>query len=224
MTVMTSFHRAVSTSVAAILALALMSSVSQAQQSFPSPEDAAAALAVAVKSGPRDVLKVLGRAADDIVSSGDEVADADTRLRFTSMYDAKHSIKAEGNKKATLMLGADDFRSRFHSSTPGPAGFSMLTRAASRSCIVVSAVTSSTRSRPASPMSMPRTNTPTRIAVRAGAFMRSGSYRRQARRMGCSGVTIAIRAHSAHWSRRLRPKATRPVTSRRLITVTISGY
>jgi hypothetical protein len=109
MTVMTSFHRAVSTSVAAILALALMSSVSGAQQSFPSPEDAAAALAVAVKSGPRDVLKVLGRTADDIVSSGDEVADADTRLRFTSMYDAKHSIKAEGNKKATLMLGADDF-------------------------------------------------------------------------------------------------------------------
>ena len=25
------------------------------------------------------------------------------------MYDAKHSIKAEGNKKATLMLGPDDF-------------------------------------------------------------------------------------------------------------------
>ena len=28
---------------------------------------------------------------------------------FLSAYDAKHSIKAEGNKKATLMLGADDF-------------------------------------------------------------------------------------------------------------------
>ena len=26
-----------------------------------------------------------------------------------STYDAKHSIKAEGNKKATLILGADDF-------------------------------------------------------------------------------------------------------------------
>jgi hypothetical protein len=109
MTVITSFHRAASTSVAVILALALMSSVSQAQQSVPSPEDAAAALAVAVKSGRRDVLKVLGRAADDIASSGDEVADTDTRQRFTSMYDAKHSIKAEGNKKATLMLGTEDF-------------------------------------------------------------------------------------------------------------------
>ena len=62
------------------MALALMSSVSQAQQSFPSPEDAAAALAAAVKSGAkRDILKVLGRAADDIVSSGDDVADAETR-------------------------------------------------------------------------------------------------------------------------------------------------
>ena len=92
-----------------IMALALMSSASQAQQSYPTPEDAAAALAAGVKSGPSDILKVLGKAADDIVSSGDEVADADIRKRFLSMYDSKHSIKAEGNKKATLMLGPDDF-------------------------------------------------------------------------------------------------------------------
>ena len=92
-----------------LMALTLLSSLAQAQQSFPTPEDAAAALAAAVKSGPRDILKVLGEAADDIVSSGDEVADADTRQRFTSMYDSKHSVKTEGNKKATLMLGPDDF-------------------------------------------------------------------------------------------------------------------
>ena len=92
-----------------LMALTLLSSVAQAQQSFPTPEDAAAALAAAVKSGPSDILKVLGKAADDIVSSGDEVADADTRQRFSSMYDSKHSVKTEGNKKATLMLGPDDF-------------------------------------------------------------------------------------------------------------------
>jgi hypothetical protein len=94
---------------AAIIALALMSAASRAQQSYPSPEDAAAALAAAVKSDPGKILKILGKAADDIVSSGDEVADADARQRFTSMYDARHVIKAEGNKKATLILGADDF-------------------------------------------------------------------------------------------------------------------
>ncbi len=91
------------------LALALLSAASQAQQSYPTPEEAAAALAAAVKSGPSDILKVLGKAADDIVSSGDEVADVDIRQRFTSMYDAKHAIKADANKKAKLMLGPDDF-------------------------------------------------------------------------------------------------------------------
>jgi Protein of unknown function (DUF2950) len=92
-----------------VMALTLLSSVAQAQQSFATPEGTAAALAAAVKSGPSDILKVLGKAADDIVSSGDEVADADTRQRFTSMYDTKHSVKTEGNKKATLMLGPGDF-------------------------------------------------------------------------------------------------------------------
>jgi hypothetical protein len=94
----------------AIVMLALLTSPSQAQQSYPTPEDAAAALAAAVKSGSKsDILKVLGSAADDIVSSGDEVADADTRQRFTSVYDAKHSVKTEGNKNGTLILGNEDF-------------------------------------------------------------------------------------------------------------------
>jgi hypothetical protein len=92
-----------------LMALTLVDFPAQAQQSFPSPEAAAAALAAAVKSGAGDILKVLGKAADDIVSSGDEVADVDTRQRFTSMYDTRHSVKTEGNKKATLMLGADGF-------------------------------------------------------------------------------------------------------------------
>jgi hypothetical protein len=101
-----SLHRA---ALLGTMALALLSSAAYAQKSYSTPEDAAAALAAAVKSGPSDILKVLGKAADDIVSSGDEVADADTRQRFTSMYDSKHSVKTEGNKKATLMLGPDDF-------------------------------------------------------------------------------------------------------------------
>ena len=106
MTGLNSFRRAV---LPGIVALALLGTASQAQQSFKTPEDAAAALAAAVKNGPGDILKVLGRAADDIVSSGDEIADNDIRQRFTSMYDVKHGIKAEGNKAAILVLGPDDF-------------------------------------------------------------------------------------------------------------------
>jgi hypothetical protein len=96
--------------VGVIVAVALLTSASQAQQAYPSPEDAAASLAAAVKTGTRSaILKVLGNDAEDIVESGDDVADAEARQRVLSAYDAKHSIKPEGNKKATLILGADDF-------------------------------------------------------------------------------------------------------------------
>ena len=106
-----SLGRAALVGIAAIVAVSLLTtSASQAQQTYPSPEDAAAALAAAVKTGTRStILKVLGKDAEDIIESGDDVADAEMRQRFLSAYDAKHSIKAEGNKKATLILGADDF-------------------------------------------------------------------------------------------------------------------
>jgi hypothetical protein len=95
---------------AVVTMLCLLTTSAYAQQSFSTPEEAAGALAVAVKSGvPRDILKVLGYWGADIVSSGDDVADAETRQRFTAAYDAKHSIKLEGDKKGVIILGADDF-------------------------------------------------------------------------------------------------------------------
>jgi Protein of unknown function (DUF2950) len=110
MTRLGSLHRAASLCVGTIGAMVLLTSASPAQQAYPSPEVAAAALAAAVKTGTRSaLLKVLGRDGRDIVESGDDVADAEARQRFLAAYDAKHSIKAEGNKKATLILGADDF-------------------------------------------------------------------------------------------------------------------
>src|SRR5262245_9993967 len=82
----------------------------QAPQTFKTPDEAAAALADAVKSGSdRNILKVLGRDGIDIVSSGDEVADRETLERFIAAWNAKHSIKTEGDKKAVMILGNDDF-------------------------------------------------------------------------------------------------------------------
>ena len=81
----------------------------EAQQPFKSPDEAAAALVAAVKSGTKqDMLKVLGADGEDIVYSGDEVADGDARQKFTSSYDARHSLKIDG-KKATLIIGGDEF-------------------------------------------------------------------------------------------------------------------
>jgi hypothetical protein len=80
-----------------------------AQRNFASPEDAAAALAQAVKAQDRAAtLAVLGQDAADWISSGDAVADRASIARFIAAYDAKHAIVRDGNK-ATLTLGADDF-------------------------------------------------------------------------------------------------------------------
>src|SRR5882672_11894093 len=73
-------------------------------------DDAATSHAAAVKSGnQRDILKVLGSDGKDIVSSGDAVADAEARQRFTEAYDAKQSVKLEGDRKAVIIFGRDDY-------------------------------------------------------------------------------------------------------------------
>jgi hypothetical protein len=95
--------------VIAFAGLCLLIPAAQAQQSFANPDDAASAFAAAVKSGVnQDMLKVLGADGEDIIDSGDDVADADARGKFVSAYDARHSVKVDG-KKATLIVGADDF-------------------------------------------------------------------------------------------------------------------
>jgi len=103
-------HCCWSTGLIAAAMLAVAIPAASAQQSFQSPEDAAAALVTAAKSGEtKDVIKVLGRDAAEIVESGDNVADTETRQRFVAAYDEKHSVVMEGKKKAILMLGKDDF-------------------------------------------------------------------------------------------------------------------
>jgi len=97
------------TGLLAATALLLGISSASAQQIFKTPEEAATALAAAIKSGaPRDILKVLGRDGVEIVFSGDEVADREARERFVGAYDAKHNVTVEGDK-AFLVVGADDF-------------------------------------------------------------------------------------------------------------------
>lgn len=86
------------------------SSMANAQQAFRSPEDAAAALASAARaSDTKALLSILGPDGNDIVWSGDEVEDAQTRQKFVAAYDAKHSIVAQDNK-ATIVVGTDDFQ------------------------------------------------------------------------------------------------------------------
>jgi Protein of unknown function (DUF2950) len=85
-------------------------SVAAAQQAFKTPDEAASALVRAAKAGDMKALvTVLGPDGEDIVSSGDEVADQATREKFVAAYDAKHKIDMEGDSKATIVIGQEDF-------------------------------------------------------------------------------------------------------------------
>ena len=96
-------------SIAAMLFFAT-ATTANAQQSFASAEAAVDALIKAVRDGDKDaILTVLGQKASDIVSSGDSVADATTRKEFIAAYDAKHQITTEGDNKAIMVIGQQDF-------------------------------------------------------------------------------------------------------------------
>jgi hypothetical protein len=87
-----------------------VASVAGAQQAYKTPEEAAAALVDAAKAGDMKALvTVLGPDGEDIVSSGDEVADTETRQKFVAAYDAKHQITKEGDDKAIMVIGDQDF-------------------------------------------------------------------------------------------------------------------
>lgn len=78
---------------------------------YASPQEAVDALVASVKSGnPNDILKVLGQEGRKLASSGDEVADAAARERFTAAYDEAHEVReAPGGGPYTLYLGRDDY-------------------------------------------------------------------------------------------------------------------
>jgi hypothetical protein len=81
-----------------------------AQAQYATPDAAVDALVASAKGGDeKAALVVLGPGGVDIISSGDKVSDDDVRARFVSSYTAKHEIKMEGDNKATLIIGDNDY-------------------------------------------------------------------------------------------------------------------
>jgi hypothetical protein len=94
----------------AVTVVLVSATAASAQQSFKSPDDAVAALVSATKDNwPKGVVTVLGPDSNDIVSSGDAVADEAARQKFLAAYDAKHQITMEGDNKAVMVIGPEDF-------------------------------------------------------------------------------------------------------------------
>src|SRR5262245_36981309 len=94
---------------AAVLALG-MASLAQAQERFKTPESAVEALVNTARSGDRKtVLTILGPGSQELVSSGDPVADDNIKQEFLAAYDIQHRVVTESGKPATLVIGKNDW-------------------------------------------------------------------------------------------------------------------
>jgi len=79
-------------------------------QSFPSAEAAATAFVAALKKGDPDGLRqLIGPGTDDLLSSGDPVADQADRAAFVAGYETKHSLVEDRPDKVTLVIGEYDW-------------------------------------------------------------------------------------------------------------------
>jgi len=80
------------------------------QNTYASPEDAAKALADAMRTDERKLIwRVLGPGASKFVRSGDPVQDEDAREAFVAAYDKSVKFERSGDAKATLLVGPTDF-------------------------------------------------------------------------------------------------------------------
>lgn len=94
------------------LLLVLGAQLSRAQDhlSFATPEEAVSALIAALQSNDLVALGgLLGPGSEEIVSSGDEVADATGRADFVEDFQAKHKLVPEGEDTVILEVGENDW-------------------------------------------------------------------------------------------------------------------
>jgi hypothetical protein len=82
----------------------------QPQPVYASPEAGFEAIVAALRAADaKQLARILGPGHQRIVDSGDNAADRADWARFVASYDAKHSIRLEGDAKAVLLIGADDW-------------------------------------------------------------------------------------------------------------------
>src|SRR6476620_5382171 len=92
------------------MTLLFIATSASAQERFKSPDDAVAALVNAAKATDRAaVMRLLGPGSGEIVSSGDAVADAAARKHVLEAYDSKHQVVTEGEDKAVLVIGNEEW-------------------------------------------------------------------------------------------------------------------
>jgi hypothetical protein len=82
----------------------------ESQKPFASPEAAVQALVEAVRqANAKAVLEILGPEGEDIIDSGDEVADRHRREKFLTSYEAAHTLVSKPDGSVTLQIGTQEW-------------------------------------------------------------------------------------------------------------------
>ena len=80
------------------------------QAVYATPDEAVAALIAANRAGDTATLvRILGPGGSRLVVSGDPEADKTGREQFVAAYDAAHRIESEGERRATLVIGTEQW-------------------------------------------------------------------------------------------------------------------
>ena len=80
------------------------------QKTFSSPEDASNALVTAAQNNDeKTMLDILGPDGKQIVSSGDETEDAESRANFVRRYEQMHRLVKEPDGTTVLYIGAENW-------------------------------------------------------------------------------------------------------------------
>src|SRR4051794_41042255 len=79
-------------------------------RSFATAKDAVDALTGALRAHDKaQLLAIVGPGGEDIISSGDEVADRARGEKFLALYDQKHALAPDGPDSMTLEVGNDNW-------------------------------------------------------------------------------------------------------------------
>jgi hypothetical protein len=80
------------------------------QQHYATAQAAVTALVAALRAdNPGRIRAVLGSASDQLINSGDQVADHQGRARFVAAFDKHSQIEPEGDAKAILVVGENEW-------------------------------------------------------------------------------------------------------------------
>jgi hypothetical protein len=93
-----------------VLCAALATGCASSPRPFATPEAASDALVAALRTNDtKEMSQILGPDSQDLLDSGDPVADQFNHSQFLHDYDQKHSLQATDETHRTLVIGANDW-------------------------------------------------------------------------------------------------------------------